>query len=134
MCPGKRINLTCQATLNEILLQWSLTIPGRSVPELRFISSLGSAQSVTPLTVGQTVFQFFRTSTSPLISRMIINNVTVKLNGTRVDYSYAGSIMSTTTINVISNGMCYIYIATYSKHAAINMSASYRLIYMHNLQ
>ena len=105
MCPGGQINMTCQATLNETLLQWSLMIPGRSVPELRFITSLGGAQSVTPLTVGQTVFQFFRTSTSPLISRMTISNVSVELNGTRVDCSYGGSVTSTTIFNIIRNGM-----------------------------
>ena len=87
------------------LLQWDIFFPNQSVPETRFISSLGSADSVSPLTVGQTMFQFLRTSTSPLTSMMIIDNVTVELNGTRVDCSYGGSVMSTTIINVIRPGM-----------------------------
>ena len=117
VCPGGQINLTCQATPNGTLLQWNLTILGRSQPELRFISSDGNTASVSPLIAGQTVFQFFRTSTSPLISVMIIDNVSTSLNGTRVECSYGGGVMETTVINVIRNGtylssitLCYINI------------------------
>lgn len=79
--------------------------PGHSATDIQFISSLGSASSVTPLTVGQTVFQFLRTSTSPPISVMIIDNLASELNGLRVECSYGDSMMSTTTINIIRNGM-----------------------------
>ena len=105
VCCGGQINLTCQATPNETLLQWSLTLPGRSQPEIGYISSLGNIQSVTPLTVGQTVFQLFRTSTSPLTSDIVVSNVSVELNGTRMDCSYCGSLMSEAFISVIRNGM-----------------------------
>ena len=107
VCSGGQINLTCQATPNETLLQWSLSLPDRSHPEIRYISSRGNAQSVTPLTVGRTVFQFFRTSTSPLdlTSEIVISNVSVELNGTRVACSSGGSLMSVTFISVIKNGM-----------------------------
>ena len=91
------------------LLQWSLSLPGRSQPELRYISSRGNAQSVTPMTVGQTVFQLFRISTSPLTSDIVISNVLVELNGTRVDCSYGGSLMSETFVSVIKNGMNQLY-------------------------
>ena len=50
------------------------------------------------------MFQFLRTSTSPLMSTMIIGNVAVGLNGTRVECTYGGSVMSTITINVIRIG------------------------------
>ena len=79
----------------------------QSVPETHFNLSLGSADSSPPLTVGQTMFQFLRTSTSPLTSMMIIDNVAVELNGTRVDCSYVGSVMSSNIINVIRTGMSY---------------------------
>ena len=105
VCSRGQINLTCQATPNETLLQWSLTLPGRSQPEIRYISSLGNVQSVTPLTVGQTVFQFFRTSTSPLTSDIVVNNVSVELNGTRMDCSYGGSLTSEAFIYVIRYGI-----------------------------
>ena len=87
-----------------IQLRWSLTFPGQSDPEIRSISSFGSANSSTPLTESQTMFQFLRTSVSPLMSVMIIDNVAVDLNGTRVECTYGGSVMSTTTINVIRIG------------------------------
>ena len=107
VCSGDQLNLTCHSAPNATLLQWSLTIPGRSPPELRFISSTGNTDSVTPLTVGQTVFQFLRISTSPepLVSTMIIDNMSTSLNGTRVECSYGGRVMSTDIINVIGNGM-----------------------------
>ena len=60
VCPGGQINLICQAGPDETLLQWSLTIPGCSVPEPRFISSDANTANVSPLIVGQTVFQFLR--------------------------------------------------------------------------
>ena len=106
VCPGGQINLTCQASPDETLLQWSLTIPGRSVPELRFISSDANTASVSPLIVGQTVFQFLRTSTSPLplVSVMVTDDVSTSLNGTRVECSYGGGVMETTVITVIRNG------------------------------
>ena len=73
---------------------------------------MGIADSVSPLTVGETRFQFLRTSVSPLISTMIVDNVAVELNGTRVDCSYGsmGSLMSTSIMNVIGYGMSFICI------------------------
>ena len=105
MCSGDQLNLTCHPAPSATLLQWNVTILGRS-PELRFISSTGNADSVQALTVGQTIFQFLRISTSPepLVSTMIIDNVSTSLNGTRVECSYGGRVMST-YINVIGNGM-----------------------------
>ena len=86
VCSGGQLNLTCHVTKpGETLLQWSLMIPGRFGAEIRFILSDGSAESAaSTFTVGQTVFQFLRISTSPLTSMIIINNVTSGLNGTRV--------------------------------------------------
>ena len=89
---------------NVTLLQWTLTIPDRPAPDIRFLSSSGGTASVTPLIVGQTLFQFLRTSVSPLTSTMVINNVSTSLNGTRVECSYGGEVMETTIINVVGNG------------------------------
>ena len=106
MCPGRQLNLTCLAAPGETLLRWSLTIPGRSQPEIRFISSAGpSENNVSAFVVGQTMFRFLRMSTSPLTSLMIINNVAAELNGTQVDCSYDNIMVSTTFINVIRNGV-----------------------------
>ena len=112
---GGQKNLTFQASPDEILLQWSLTIPDRSVPELRFISSTGNTANVSPLIVGQTVFRFLRTSTSPLplVLVMVIDNVSTSLNGTRVECSYGGGMMETTVIIVIENGTQLSFLHAY---------------------
>ena len=105
VCPNEQLILTCQARPDEVLLQWSLRFPGRSQAEDRYISSEGSANRAPNLNVmGNTSFQFLRISTSPLISMMVIDNVSSSLNGTRVDCIYGHEMMSTDTINVITNG------------------------------
>lgn len=96
--------LLCSVAAGKTLLKWTITFPDRSVPEERFVSSSGSTSSVAPLMVGQTEFQFLRTSLSPLRSIMEINNVTVELNGTIVECSSDGRVMSTNIINVIRSG------------------------------
>ena len=112
-CHGDQLTLTCHTTPNMTLLQWTLTIPDRPAPDIRFLSSSGSTQNVLPLIVGQTVFQFLRISISPLISTMVINNVSTNVNGTRVECSYSGEVMETTTINVIGNGTSKILVRNY---------------------
>ena len=82
-----------------------MTFPHRPGFERRAILADGITDSASPLTVDQTMFRFLRTSTSPLVSRMVIDNVNTILNGTRVDCSYGGGVMSTDIINVIGNGI-----------------------------
>ena len=113
VCSGDQLNLTCHAASNETLLLWSVTSTSLSVSQRRFISSDSNATSVTPLTVGQTMFQFFRTSTSPLISTMTIDNVSTSLNGTRVECSYGSEVTETTIITVIGNGMLVLLLNYY---------------------
>ena len=76
--------------------------PHSSDVERRYILSTGIA-SAPPLTVDNTAFQFLRTSTSPLKSTMIIENVAAQLNDTRVNCSYGGRMIFTTTIDIIGN-------------------------------
>ena len=114
MCPGDQLNLTCLTAPNGTLLQWSVDIPGRPAPELRFISTDGNTIRVTPLTVGQTLFQFLRTSTLPLTSLMVIDNVSSDVNGTRVECSDGGRLVSTDIIKVIGNGEYLLPLQSYS--------------------
>ena len=112
VCHGDQLTLLCHTTPNETLLQWTLIIPipDRPGPDNRFISSSGSTASVTPLVVGQTVFQFLRISVSPLESTLVINNASTRVNGTRVECSYGGEVMETTIISVIGNGTSKILV------------------------
>ena len=104
VCPGQQLNLTCLAAPNQTLLRWSFMLPGRSQPESRYISSRGMVDRVTPRTVGQTEFQFLRTSTSPLMSVIVITSLTAELTGTRVDCSSGDSVMAMFIINIPEGG------------------------------
>ena len=108
MCPGGQLNLTCNTMSDQTALLWNMTFPHRPGYEQRLILAGDIADSASPFTVGQTVFQFLRTSISPLMSLMVIDNVSSILNGTRVDCSYGGGVMSTDIINVIGNGI-YVF-------------------------
>ena len=107
VCPGGQLNLTCNTMSDQThtALIWNMTFPHRPGYEQRLILAGGSADSASPFTVGQTEFQFLRTSVSPLMSTMVIDNVSSILNGTRVSCSYGGGVMSTDIINVIGNGI-----------------------------
>ena len=102
VCPSGQLNLTCNTT--EQQLTWSITVSHRPGDERRLILAGGGADSALPLTVSQTMFQFLRTSVSPLISIMVIDNVNTILNGTRVECLYGDGVMSTDIINVIGSG------------------------------
>ena len=105
VCPNGQLNLTCTTTSDESILMWNITFPHRPGHERRAVFSIGSAESASPLTVNQTRFQFLRTSVSPLISTMVIDNMSTILNGTRVECSYGGGMKETTILNVIRNGI-----------------------------
>ena len=91
-----------------MFLSWNITFPDgiNQRSELRYISSMGTSTCQAPRTVYQTVFQFVRTSISPLISTLAVYNMTSTLNGTRVDCHDAENytMISSTIINVIGNG------------------------------
>ena len=103
VCLGGQLSLTCHTHSNGTLLTWDITIPSHSESEIRFFSSIGNLTE-SHLTVGETVFQFIRTSLSPLMSTMVINTITTSLNGTRVDCYDVDKLVSTAVINVVENG------------------------------
>ena len=92
-------------------------IPGRSQPENRFISTTGASENnASSFAIGQTMFRFIRTSTSPALrSLVIISNMTDVLNGMRVNCSYSNIMVSTTVINVFGNGTV-IHVDAVCKH------------------
>lgn len=91
----------CQT--NGPSLRWVITFPYYYLPQSRIISSIGSADSQTPLYENPTFFQFLKTSMSPLMSTMLIDNIAATLNGTRID-CWFNEGKSTTIIDVIGNG------------------------------
>ena len=100
MCPGEQLNLTCCTDVTALV--WILRIPGVTPPERRIISSEANTDEEPTYSFNQTMFRFLRTSTSPLMSVMIINNF--KLKGMRVDCSD----VSTTVVNLFRNGILLV--------------------------
>ena len=99
---------------NETFLQWDITIPHRSrPPETRFFTTEG-LDRLTSLNITNVArFHFLRTSISPLISLITIENIAIGLNETRVECFYGGGVMETTIINVIENGIANTYYHCY---------------------
>ena len=89
---------------NGTSLRWVITFPYHYLPEVRIISSSGPADSQTPLLENSALFQFLRTSRTPLMSTMLIDNITTNLNGTKID-CWFNEGRSTTVIDVIRNGI-----------------------------
>lgn len=112
VCLGGQLTLNCST--NEALLQWTIAIPNH-IPDhdIRFISANNNISRVNALITDAADFVFLRTSISPqLVSMILIENVTVGLNGTRVSCSSGGEVISTTKINVIKNGIVHSILIT----------------------
>ena len=79
VCPGGQVLLTCERMSGSILY-WdvSVTHPIATTRE-RIVLSQGSLVS-PEFMIGFTEFTVSRTSDSPLISRLLINNVTTDIN------------------------------------------------------
>ena len=106
VCPGSNLTLTCLT--NGPSLRWVITLPYHYLPEARIISSIGDAKSQTPLFEDPTLFSFLKTSTVPLMSTMLIDNISASLNGTHVDCWFDEG-RSTTVIDVVGNGNLIIF-------------------------
>ena len=115
MCPGGLLTLTCSA--NASFLQWSVTVPHHQITRTRFLSYIGTAQRATPIIINATMFNitrtFDRTLTFPLISMILADSVTAKLNGTMINCSeihvhalqnITMNILISKRIHVIANG------------------------------
>ena len=94
VCPDEQVNLTCISN-GSLILRWDIDIPlppnsakyDRNVP----ITGDGMLTPIPhPISNGTVNFNFFRISeanTHPLISELMIDRVTVELNGTEINCS-----------------------------------------------
>ena len=91
VCEGEELSLTCSTDVSIIL--WSISPlqneQGQVLTFMRFISSVGVFQQASYImTMNSTFFNVSRVSgrdESPLVSRLVINPVSVGMNGTRVN-------------------------------------------------
>ena len=90
VCEEGELSLTCST--NASILLW-ISSPlqndqGQVLMFNRYIASDGTAQQISNLTVNSTFFNVSRVSGRdelPLVSRLVINPVSVGMNGTRVN-------------------------------------------------
>ena len=77
VCPGGQVLLTCERMTGSILY-WDISVP-MATPLERLVLSQGALLS-PDFRIGFTEFNISRTSDSPLISQLLISNVTTNIN------------------------------------------------------
>ena len=106
VCPGGQILLTCERIISGSILYWTVSAPNLVISPTRVVLSQGAIIS-PEFTIGFTAFNITRTSQSPLISQLLINNVTTGINGSNFYCSEDGNETNApmTAIEVIYKGM-----------------------------
>ena len=98
---GNQLRLTCSSNESEIF--WSVTHPNiQTEIGLQPITTTG-LNSTRQFYTSVGVFQFFRTSVSPLISELLVDNTTADLNGTEITCTRIDGTI-TEIINIIERG------------------------------
>ena len=102
VCQGDRLALACTGTAGA--QQWNV-FSGNETGHNHVVAVL-SLNTVHPpeLTVNQVLFHFSITSTSPLTSTVVIDNVTTVANGIRLVCTHSAGMSTSQTINVVTNG------------------------------
>ena len=105
ICPGGQVLLTCE-TITGSFLYWNVSAPHLAITRERIVTSQG-VLSLPEFKLGFTEFNITLTSPSPLISQLLINNVTTEINGSTIYCSEDGNETDAPkiAINVISKGM-----------------------------
>ena len=125
VCPEGQLLLTCE-TMSGSILYWDFSVlPLASTINQRIVQSQGDLLS-SEFRIGFTEFNITRTSDSPLISQLLINNVTTEINGSTIYCSEDGNENNApmTVINVKYKGSYhdYIIILLFSKLLYININ------------
>ena len=87
VCPGGQLLLTCERISGSILY-WDFSVPHGATIQ-RIVLSQGDLAS-SEFRIGFTEFNITRTSDNPLISQLLINNVTTEINGSTIYCSEDG--------------------------------------------
>ena len=111
VCPGGQVLLTCER-MSGSFLHWNVSIPRLAMSRETIVSRTGDI-STTDLkfnVLHLTEFNVTRTSGSPLISQLLINNVTTVINGSTIYCSENGNENGAPAVAVIVlyNGKLYI--------------------------
>ena len=106
VCPGGQVLLTCERMSGSVLY-WDFSVPHLpSATTQRIVLSQGDLLS-PDFKIGFMEFNISRTSDNPLISQLLISNVTTEINGSTIYCSEDGDENNApmTAINVKYKGM-----------------------------
>jgi hypothetical protein len=104
VCPEGQLLLTCERTSGRSILYWDVSVPHLATNRERIVTSQGITSP--EFKIGFTEFNTTLTSEGPLISQLLINNVTTEINGSTVYCSEDGNETGAPAIaiNVKYNG------------------------------
>ena len=84
VCPGGQLLLICER-LSGFILYWNVSVPHLAGATSHRIIVSSEAVVLSPkFNIGVTEFNITRTSDSPLISQLLISNVTTEINGSTI--------------------------------------------------
>ena len=107
VCPGGQVLLICERMSGSILF-WDVSVPHMATTHVIEIIVVSQGVSLSPdFKIGVTEFNVTRTSSSPLTSQLLINNVTTEINGSTIYCSEDGDENGApmVTIDVTSEGI-----------------------------
>jgi hypothetical protein len=86
--------------MSGLILYWDVSVPHTAgAPNQRIVINQGDLLS-PEFRIGFTVFNISRTSESPLISQLLINNVTTDINGSTIYCSEDGNETNAPMISI----------------------------------
>ena len=90
LCPGGQVQLTCERT-SGFSLYWDVSAPHLAGATTRS-PVISQVVLLSPeFRIGFTGFNITRTSESPLVSQLLISNVTTEINGSTIYCSEDGN-------------------------------------------
>ena len=104
VCPGGQVLLTCER-ISGSFIHWTVSIPSLAMTRETIVADQGFFLQFNGLHF--TEFNVTRISGSPLISQLLINNVTIEINGSTIYCSKDGNVNGAPmiTINVTNKGI-----------------------------
>ena len=112
VCPGGQVLFKCERTSGSILY-WTVSIPHLAMTRESIVSNQGALGTTDLLFDGlrSTEFNVMRTSETPFISQLLINNVTTEINGSTIYCSEDGNENNApmTAVNVTNKGI-YLFL------------------------
>jgi hypothetical protein len=138
-CPGDNLTLYC--CTNDSALQWTINIshiplrfsPGEDGIRLIYLQS---PEIERPITANLTTINFFKASSSPLVSVLTIDNVTTNWNQTKIKCARRIEEMILTTIHIIDHSKIHMPLYSYAGLGrtltviqAVSMPDHYSILY-----